>query len=66
MNQAQQKRIYKLRRELDKCGKPLGDLDTLRWMFDELLAILTNELGETNIEDLKKMVVEYHTQEEGE
>jgi regulator of replication initiation timing len=40
-------RIVKLRTHLDTCAKPFGDLDALRYMFDELLAILLDEPGET-------------------
>jgi hypothetical protein len=47
MTEDQLKRIAELRAELDRCAKPLGDLNLLRRMFDALLTILLNEPGET-------------------
>jgi hypothetical protein len=47
MTNEQLNRIAELRAELDHCAKPLGSLELLRQMLDELLAILLNQPGET-------------------
>jgi hypothetical protein len=44
----QTRRLVRLRTELDSWGKPLGDLDALRYLIDELLAILLEQPGETS------------------
>jgi hypothetical protein len=44
----QLRRIKELRTHLAGCAEPLGDLNALRYMFDELLAILLEQPGETS------------------
>lgn len=51
LNPQQRRRVEKLRREVDSWAKPLGSLDALRYAFDELLAILLDQPGETSRRD---------------
>jgi hypothetical protein len=53
MNEEQLKRLVRLRAELDSWAKPLGNLDALRYLVDELLAILLSQPGETSKEKPK-------------
>lgn len=48
MTTEQLRRIQELRDYLDGCATPFGDLNRLRYIFDELLAILLEQPGETS------------------
>jgi hypothetical protein len=48
MTKKQKQRIVELRKTLLDCAHPLKDVDLLRQIVDELLAILLKEPGETH------------------
>lgn len=48
MTKKQIRRLKELRLTLDSCAKPLRDVDLLRQLVDELLAILLKDAGETH------------------
>jgi hypothetical protein len=48
MTKKQIRRLKELRLTLDCCAKPLRDVELLRQMLDELLAILLKDAGQTH------------------